>query len=117
MHCDYNKEMLYAKQQRLDDILRGLGRVLVAYSGGGDSAYLIYAAHRILGDQMLAVIADSPRLARVHLQDAVAFAQEQEIPLHVIQTAEMERPEYVRNDVSRCFHCKDELFQVMEDYA
>jgi len=117
MHCDYNKEMLSAKQQRLDDILRGLGRVLVAYSGGVDSAYLIYAAHRILGDQMLAVIADSPSLARVHLQDAVAFAQEQGIALQVIRTAEMERPEYVRNDVSRCFHCKDELFQVMEDYA
>ena len=117
MHRDYNKEMLSAKQQRLDDILKGLGRVLVAYSGGVDSAYLIYAAHRILGDQMLAVIADSPSLARVHLQDAVAFAQEQGIALQVIRTAEMERPEYVRNDVSRCFHCKDELFQVMEDYA
>ncbi|HEX5434700.1 MAG TPA: ATP-dependent sacrificial sulfur transferase LarE, partial [Candidatus Angelobacter sp.] len=65
----------------------------------------------------LAVIADSPSLARTHLQDAVAFAQEQEIPLRVIQTAEMERPEYVRNDPSRCFHCKDELFRVMEEYA
>jgi uncharacterized protein len=109
--------MLSTKQQHLDEILRGLGRVLIAYSGGVDSAYLIYAAHQILGDQMLAVIADSASLARTHLQDAVAFAQEQDIPLQVIQTAEMERPEYVRNDVSRCFHCKDELFRVMEDYA
>ena len=117
MHCDYNKEMLSAKQQRLDDILEGLGRVLVAYSGGVDSAYLIYAAHQILGDQMLAVIADSPSLARVHLQDAVAFAQEQGIALQVIRTAEMDRPEYARNDLSRCFHCKDELFRVMEEYA
>jgi uncharacterized protein len=109
--------MAAGKQQRLDEILRGLGRVLIAYSGGVDSAYLIYAAHRVLGDQMLAVIADSPSLARVHFQDAVAFAHEHGIPLDVIQTSEMDRPEYVRNDVSRCFHCKDELFRVMEHYA
>lgn len=109
--------MLSAKQQRLEEVLAGLGRTLIAYSGGVDSAYLSFVAHRVLGDKMLAVIADSPSLARAHLQDAVAFAQEQGIPLQVIQTAEMERPEYVRNDVSRCFHCKDELFRVMESYA
>lgn len=115
--CGYNKEMLSAKQQRLEELLARLGRVLIAYSGGIDSAYLSFAAYRVLGDKMLAVIADSPSLARAHLQDAVAFAQEQGIPLRVIQTSEMERPEYVRNDPSRCFHCKDELFRVMEQYA
>jgi pyridinium-3,5-biscarboxylic acid mononucleotide sulfurtransferase len=109
--------MLAAKQQHLDEILRGLGRVLIAYSGGVDSAYLSYAAHRVLGDKMLALIADSASLARTHLEDAVKFAQENGIPLQVVQTAEMEKPEYVRNDVSRCFHCKDELFRVMEEYA
>ena len=105
------------KQRRLEQVLSALGRTLVAYSGGVDSAYLAWAAHRALKDNMLAVIADSPSLARTHLRDAIAFAQEQGIPLHVIQTAEMERPEYVRNDVQRCFHCKDELFRVMEDFA
>jgi pyridinium-3,5-biscarboxylic acid mononucleotide sulfurtransferase len=109
--------MLSAKQQRLNEILSGLGRVLIAYSGGVDSAFLSYAAHRVLGDGMLALIADSPSLARAHLRDAVAFAQEQGIPLQVVQTSEMDRPEYVRNDTSRCFHCKDELFQVMEGFA
>jgi uncharacterized protein len=109
--------MLAAKQQHLDEILRGLGRILIAYSGGVDSAYLSYAAHRVLGDKMLALIADSASLARTHLEDAVKFAQENGIPLQVVQTAEMEKPEYVRNDVSRCFHCKDELFRVMEEYA
>lgn len=109
--------MLSAKQHRLEEVLAGLGQVLIAYSGGVDSAYLSFAAHRVLGDKMLAVIADSPSLARAHLQDAVAFAQEQGIPLRVIQTSEMELPEYVRNDASRCFHCKDELFRVMEKYA
>lgn len=63
---------------------------------------------------MLAVIADSPSLARTHLADAVAFAAEQGIPLEVIATSELERPEYARNDGLRCFHCKDELFSVME---
>lgn len=105
------------KQRRLENILSSLGRTLVAYSGGVDSAFLAWAAHRALGRDMLAVIADSPSLARTHLQDAIAFAQEQGIPLHIIQTAEMEKQEYVRNDLQRCFHCKDELFQVMEAFS
>jgi uncharacterized protein len=108
---------LATKQSRLEQALRALGRTLVAYSGGVDSAYLAWAAHRVLGSDMLAVTADSPSLARYQLQDAVAFAQEQAIPLEVIQTAEMERPEYVRNDPGRCFHCKDELFEVMQGFA
>jgi uncharacterized protein len=108
---------LSAKQARLEDSLRLLGRTLIAYSGGVDSAYLAWAAHKVLGQDMLAVIADSASLARTHLQDALAFAQEHGIPLEVIQTAEMERPEYLRNDRQRCFHCKDELFQVMEGFV
>jgi uncharacterized protein len=107
---------LIAKQSALEDRLRALGRTLVAYSGGVDSAFLAWTAHRVFGDAMLAVIADSPSLARTHLAGAIAFAQSQEIPLQVISTSEMERPEYVRNDSARCFHCKDELFTVMETY-
>jgi pyridinium-3,5-biscarboxylic acid mononucleotide sulfurtransferase len=110
---------LATKQTRLEDHLSTLGRTLVAYSGGVDSAYLAWAAHKVLGlsNGMLAVIADSPSLARTQLADAEAFAQEHGIPLQVIQTSEMERPEYVRNDPSRCFHCKDELFEVMGRFA
>jgi uncharacterized protein len=107
---------LLTKKDKLDACLRSLGRVLVAYSGGVDSAYLAHAAYQVLGNDMLAVIADSPSLARTQLQDALAFAQEQEIPLKVINTDEMEKPEYVRNDAMRCFHCKDELFTAMEQF-
>jgi pyridinium-3,5-biscarboxylic acid mononucleotide sulfurtransferase len=108
---------LSAKKRSLETLLAAAGRTLVAYSGGVDSAYLAYVAHRVLGENMLAVIADSPSLARTHLEDAIAFVQEQQIPLQVIQTAEMDRPEYLRNDAQRCFHCKDELFTIMTGFA
>jgi uncharacterized protein len=107
---------LAAKRALLDDHLRGLGRTLVAYSGGVDSAFLAWAAHQVLGSHMLAVIADSPSLARTQLADATAFAAEQEVHLEVIVTSELDRPEYARNDAARCFHCKDELFTTMEEF-
>ena len=102
------------KAAQLEQELGQLGRLLVAYSGGVDSAYLAWAAHHVLGNNMLAVLADSPSLARTHLADATAFAREQGIPLEVISTSELDRPEYVRNDGQRCFYCKDELFAIME---
>jgi uncharacterized protein len=110
------EELLHHKTHLLRERLRSLGRVLVAYSGGTDSGFLAWAAHRELGNGMTAVLADSPSLARSQMQDAVAFAEEQSIPLTVLNTDEMARPEYLRNDGARCFHCKDELFTVMEDY-
>jgi uncharacterized protein len=107
---------LEQKRASLERILLSLNRTLIAYSGGVDSAYLAYFAHQVLGDRMLAVIADSPSLARTHLSDALAFANEQHIPIQVIATAELDRPEYARNDGQRCFYCKDELFTVMEAF-
>jgi len=100
----------------LDQRLRALGRTLIAYSGGVDSAFLAWTAREVLGDNMLAVIADSPSLARSQLADATAFASEQGIPMEIVVTDELDRPEYARNDSSRCFHCKDELFTVMEEF-
>lgn len=105
-----------AKRARLEKELRSAGRMLVAYSGGVDSAFLAWSAYQVLGRDMLAVIADSASLARTQLADARNFAREQGIPVEVIATAEFERPEYVRNDGARCFHCKDELFTAMEEF-
>ena len=108
--------MLDQKAKHLRQILAGQARLIVAYSGGVDSAFLAWMAHQVLGHQMLAVIADSASLARTHLEDALAFAREHGIPVEVVETRELENPAYVRNDAMRCFHCKDELFTVLESY-
>jgi uncharacterized protein len=105
---------LEQKRAVLQATLRELGSILVAYSGGTDSAYLAYAAQQALGDKMLAVIADSASLPRAELAAALAFAAEHGIPVQVLQTNELESPNYQRNDSQRCFHCKDELFTQME---
>jgi uncharacterized protein len=90
--------------------------VLVAYSGGVDSGLLAWVAHQELGDAMLAVLADSASLARSQKRDALAFAEEHGIPCRVLATGELDNPNYRRNDGVRCFHCKDELFRVMEAF-
>jgi uncharacterized protein len=103
-----------AKLQALEGRLAQLESLMVAYSGGVDSAFLAATAHRVLGERMLAVLADSPSLARRDMEQARAFAESLAMPLEVIATDELDRPEYARNDASRCFHCKDELFAAME---
>ena len=105
---------LTEKHALLHAQLHSLGSVLVAYSGGTDSAFLAYAAHQALGDSMLAVIADSASLPRKELAAALEFTRLHGIPTQVLLTDELKKPEYVRNDAQRCFHCKDELFVQME---
>ena len=104
----------HSKLRALESRLSALGSLMVAYSGGVDSAFLAATAHRILGDRMLAVLADSPSLARRDMEQASAFAHGLNMPLRVILTEELDRPEYQRNDANRCFHCKTELFEGMK---
>ncbi|QNI35965.1 ATP-dependent sacrificial sulfur transferase LarE [Edaphobacter albus] len=105
---------LAAKRARLTEILKDLGSVMIAYSGGTDSAFLAWAAYQALGNRMLAVIADSASLPRAELAAALEFTTRHGIPTHILPTSELENPDYQRNDSQRCFHCKDELFTRME---
>jgi len=105
---------LEQKLAALQASLASFDSLLVAYSGGTDSAYLAYVAHQVLGTRMLAVIADSASLPRAELAAALHFAAEHSIPVQTLTTHELANPDYQRNDAQRCFHCKDELFTQME---
>lgn len=101
------------KQQLLYAALAQLDSVLVAFSGGADSAYLAWAAHRVLGARALAVTALSPSFSTYDREQAEAFVREVGLHHRWIATNELANPRYVTNDADRCFHCKDELFRVL----
>jgi uncharacterized protein len=107
-------EALLEKQEKLFTLLRGMRRVIVAYSGGTDSAYLAWAATRALGSNALAITADSASIPESHKRDAEALAREFGVQHEYIATYEFENPDYVKNAPDRCFHCKDELFTRLE---
>jgi uncharacterized protein len=113
--ADLGAAVATEKLRTLEARISESGSLMVAYSGGVDSAFLAATAHRVLGERMLAVLADSPSLARLDMEQACAFAESIGMPLRVVATDELDREEYARNDANRCFHCKDELFRVMEE--
>ena len=91
------------------------GRVLVAFSGGVDSSYLAWAAHRVLGDNVLAVTAESPSYPASHRSMAERIVSGFGIPHRFVATREMESGDYRANRPDRCYHCKSELFRVLGD--
>ena len=109
--------ILKAKQEKLFSILKPMRHIIVAYSGGADSAYLAWAAHRVLGSNALAITADSASIPESHKQAAEEFARECGFRHEYIETREFDNPDYIKNDPNRCFHCKDELFTRLEIVA
>ena len=109
--------LLADKERKLFEQLAAMRRVIVAYSGGTDSAYLAWAARRVLADDAVAITADSASIPESHKRDAEAFARECGIRHEYIETHEFDNPDYVKNDPDRCFHCKDELFTCLDAIA
>src|SRR6266516_4482742 len=105
------------KLKQLRERLRSYGSCLVAYSGGVDSVFLARVAHDVLGDRALAVIADSPRLPRGELEEALTVGRECGFPVRVVHTAEFENPNYLANPANRCYFCKHELFEELAPLA
>ncbi len=108
---------LASKREKLAQILRDSAPLVIAYSGGVDSAFLLAEAHRILGDRALGVIADSPSLPRAALEEALAVARAFGAAIEVVKTLELENPDYTANPPNRCYFCKAELFQRLDHLA
>lgn len=110
-------DALRAKEHHLHGILADLGSVIVAYSGGVDSAYLAVAANAVLGPRAFAITADSPSYPDNHRQMAQAVARQFRLQHEVVHTAELERPEYRANPANRCYFCKQELYTTLTRVA
>ena len=106
-----------SKRARLHELLRQHSPLVIAYSGGVDSAFLLAEARRELGDRVLGVIADSPSLPRHALGEAVALARAIGAPIEVVKTQELDNPDYAANPPNRCYFCKAELFQTLDALA
>jgi len=106
-----------AKYDHLKTILRDMESVLIAYSGGVDSALLLKVAYDVLGERAIGAIASSDAYAPEETEEAIATAAQMGIPLITLQTHELEDERYIKNDVQRCYFCKTELFTQLEPLA
>ncbi len=105
------------KERQLEELLRTLAPLIVAYSGGVDSSYLAYKAHQVVGAQALAVTAESPSISSKQRNMAFQVAKQFGISHRIIHTKELDRPEYAANPWNRCYYCKDELFTTLHTIA
>jgi pyridinium-3,5-biscarboxylic acid mononucleotide sulfurtransferase len=105
------------KYERLQAILREMESVLIAYSGGVDSALLLKVAHDVLGERAVGAIASSAAYAPEETSEAIEVATQMGIPLLTLETHELEDERYVANNVNRCYFCKTELFSQLEPLA
>lgn len=108
---------LAEKSRRLQALVGAWPSAFVAYSGGVDSAFLLWTAHRILGPKVTGILGDSPSLPRSEHSAALAFAQRHSLPVEVLKTLELDDPAYAANPPNRCYFCRSELFQRMEELA
>ena len=105
---------LYEKQEHLKHLIGGMGRTLIAFSGGVDSTFLAKVSHAVLDRDAVAVTALSPTYPATELEEAKLYAAEIGIEHRLIETHELEKEEYAVNNPDRCFHCKKELFTEMQ---
>jgi uncharacterized protein len=104
---------LTQKKQRLFELIQTWPSAFVAYSGGVDSAFLLWTAHRLLGPKVTGILGDSPSLPRSEQTAALAFTQKHSLPVEVLRTLELDDPSYASNPPNRCYFCRSELFQRM----
>jgi pyridinium-3,5-biscarboxylic acid mononucleotide sulfurtransferase len=112
-----DEAVLAAKEVHLHARLEEFESLLIAYSGGVDSAFLALAASRVLPGRLLCVTADSPSYPRRHRELAERIARDFQLPHEFIETSEMERPEYRANPANRCYYCKTELYEHLSELA